>query len=64
MSYVSPMGAYIQTDSSSGVMASVDETISMLQTFLESTNAQEEVNSFEDDEVASSTECCYVNGRK
>ena len=46
MSYVSPMGAYIQTDSSSGVMASVDETISMLQTFLESTNAQEEVNSF------------------
>ena len=27
MSYVSPMGAYIQTDSSSGVMASVDETI-------------------------------------
>ena len=51
MSYVSPMGAYIQTDSSSGVMASVDETISMLQTFLESTNAQEEVNSFEDDEV-------------
>ena len=54
MTYVSPMGAYIQTESSSGVMASVNETISMLQSFLEMTNAQNKLGSFADDNIGTS----------
>ena len=54
MTYVSPFGAYIQTERSSGVMASVNETISMLQSFLEMTNAQNKLGSFADDNIGTS----------